>query len=84
LLDCQIASLCLPKIMFKIKENAQNKPTLRESSTPFYSTSNGYNNQYCFKGALISALTVVKNLQRCSAYNINISLEIFRLSDEIK
>jgi len=24
--DCQIVRLCLPKIMFKIKENAENKP----------------------------------------------------------
>jgi len=41
------------------------------------------NDQYCFKWALISALKIVKRPQRCSAYNIDISLEIIRISDEI-
>jgi len=41
--------------------------------------------QYCFKWALISALlTIVNRPQRCSVYNIDISLEIIRISDEIK
>jgi len=38
------------------------------------------NDQYCFKWALISALKIVKSLQICSAYNIDISLEIIRIS----
>jgi len=42
------------------------------------------NDQYCFKWALISALKMVNRPQRCSAYNIDISLEIIRLGDEIK
>jgi len=33
--------------------------------------------------ALISALKIVNRPQRCSAYNIDISLEIIRISDEI-
>jgi len=41
------------------------------------------NVQYCFKWALISALKIVNRPQRCSAYNIGISLEIIRISDEI-
>jgi len=41
------------------------------------------NDHYCFKWALISALKMVNRPQRCSAYNIDISLEIIRISDEI-
>jgi len=41
------------------------------------------NDHYCFKWALISALKIVNRPQRCSAYNIDISLEIIRISDEI-
>jgi len=42
------------------------------------------NDPYCFKQALISALKMINRPQRCSAYNIDISLEIISLSDEIK
>jgi len=41
------------------------------------------NDQYCFKWELISALKIVNRPQRCSAYNIDILLEIIRISDEI-
>jgi len=41
------------------------------------------NDQYCFKWAFISALKIVNRPQICSAYNIDISLEIIRISDEI-
>jgi len=39
------------------------------------------NDQYCFKWALISALKIVNRPHRCSAYNIDISLQIFRIND---
>jgi len=42
------------------------------------------NDQYCFKWGLISALKIVNRPQRCSAYNIDISLEIIHLCDKIK
>jgi len=42
------------------------------------------NDQYCFEWALISALKIVNRPQRCSAHNIDISLEIICISDKIK
>jgi len=42
------------------------------------------NYQYYFKWALNSVLKIVNRQQRCSAFNIDISLEIIRLSNNIK